>query len=147
MAMSRARGHQFPGTKSGSAEATRPRPKTAAKRLGRRGHLSRPRGLDEGPHALAQVRLADVQRRYETNDLVVETARDEEDVARERGRDRRLRDRLVVELGRDHRAEAANLAETRMRSQRRQLLDHDLADRLGPRDKILIADDLERGEA
>src|SRR2546428_14155757 len=114
---------------------------------GRRCHLSRPRGLDEGPHALSQVRLADVQRGYEANDLVVETARDEEDVARERGRDRRFRDRLVVELGRDHRAEAANLAETRMRSQRRQLLDHDLADRLGPRDKILIPDDLERAEA
>src|SRR6266849_3649727 len=115
-------------------------------RSGGGGYLSGASGFNEGAHALAQVGLADVQRGYEANDLVVKTAGDEQDVALERGGDRTLRDRLVVEFRRDHRAEAPDLAKTRMRPQGRQLLDHDLADRFGPRDEILVADHLQRGK-
>ena len=77
----------------------------------------------------------------------MEAARDQQHVALQRGGDRALRHRLLIELSRDHRAEATDLAEARVRSKRRELLDHDLADGLGPRDKILVANHLKRGES
>src|SRR2546426_3756090 len=83
-------------------------------RLGRRGHLSGARYFDKGAHALSKVALTDVERGYEANDLVVETAGDEEHVALERRGDRCLRYRLLVELRCDHRTEPANLAKARM---------------------------------
>src|SRR5438445_840553 len=116
-------------------------------RSGGRGHLGRASGLYERTHALAKIALADVQRWDEPNDLVVETAGDKKDVALERRGDRRLRDRLLVKLGRHHRAESPDLAQPRMRSKGSELFDHDRADGLGPRDEVLVAYDLERGEA
>src|SRR6185312_3594875 len=113
----------------------------AARGSGGRGYLSGTSCFDKAPHALPKIGFGDVERGDEAHHLVVETARDEKDIALECGRDRGLRDRLLVELRRDHRAETPDLAKTRMRSQRRQLFNHDLADRLGPRDEVLVTND------
>ena len=51
----------------------RTRPKTAARRSGGRGYLGGASGFNEGAHALPEIGLADVERRDETNDLVVNT--------------------------------------------------------------------------
>src|SRR5207302_844204 len=119
------------GTKSGSrgfGAAAQCDRKGSQETLGGRSHLGRASGLDERTHAFAKVVLTDVQGGDEANDLIVEPAGDQKDIALQRCRDRSLRDQLLVELCRHHRAEAADLAETRMRAQGSELFDHDLAD-------------------
>ena len=103
--------------------------------LRRRPHQDRPCGFHEHAHAFAEVVFFDVQRGNETHDLVVEPSGDKKDVALESRPDRGLVDGLVVELGGDHRAELTDLAEARMRAQRRELLDHEVAERLGAFDE------------
>src|SRR3954465_15632635 len=71
-------------------------------------------GLDERANAEAHVRLGDVERRDEADGLVVEPARDEQDIALERARDRSLGVLGVIELDRDHRAVAPELADVRI---------------------------------
>src|SRR5687767_4303803 len=125
-------------------------PATASRRwttcLGRGRDEIALRGGDESTDAGAEVVLADVQRRDEANDLVVRARRDEQDVPLERAGDRPLRGRLVVELDGDHRAERADLADARGTPQRRELLDHDLADVVRARDEPFVAQDVERRE-
>src|SRR5947208_798996 len=121
------------------------RPKRAARDI-RRAKPPEPNERPRRTHALAKVVLTDIQRGYEANHLIVEPAGDQKDIALQRRRDRSLRDGLLVEFCRHHGAEAADLAETRMRAQGSELLDHDLADGLSPGHEVLVAYDLEGGE-
>src|SRR5438309_7664040 len=61
------------------------------------GDRLRARRVDERTNPEAQIRLADIERRNESHDLVVETAGDEQHVALERSRDPGLRALRTVE--------------------------------------------------
>src|SRR3989442_14667409 len=109
-AMSRARGPQLGRPQMWYRGETR----IGRARSGRSGHLRGARCLDEDANAPPQIVLADVERRDEAHHLIVESAGDEQHVLVERGRDRGLGHRLVVELHGAHRTEAPNLTDPRM---------------------------------
>src|SRR5438477_2737309 len=111
------------------------------------GDRRRARSFDKCAHAQSQIVLSDVERRDEAHDLVVEAARDEQHVSLERARDRGLGALGLIELDRDHRAEASYLAHVWVGDQRRELARHEITEALGARDEPVVADDLERREA